>query len=186
MPCSRRSACASGRVRSSRSRTRSGRHCPSRGRATGTGSVRGVRVSRWSPCCRTSWTRGTGSGGARWRARRDWRQDGHDQRFSRRLVRRLLILGVAGVWVGFDQPETIRDGASGARHRAADLGGLHAAHGAAAAGRRGAFTPPGACIRHEMCRISYQRPVAGCPTYVEYLKEGDEVPDRSARCTKAP
>jgi len=29
---------------------------------------------------------------------------------------------------------------------------------------------------HAICLISYQRPVDGCPTYVEYFKDGDSVP----------
>ena len=28
----------------------------------------------------------------------------------------------------------------------------------------------------ELCRISYLRPVEGCPTYTEYFKAGDDVP----------
>lgn len=27
-----------------------------------------------------------------------------------------------------------------------------------------------------LCRISYLRPVEGCPVYTEYFKEGDQVP----------
>jgi membrane carboxypeptidase/penicillin-binding protein len=83
---------------------------------------------------------------------------------------------VAGVWVGFDQPRTIRNGGTGARvalpiwadfmRRTARL--LPAT----------AILPPPTLHRHELCRISYQRPVDGCPTYVEYLKEGDDVPGR--------
>jgi hypothetical protein len=30
----------------------------------------------------------------------------------------------------------------------------------------------------ELCRVSYLRPVENCPTYVEYFKQGDEVPSR--------
>ena len=40
------------------------------------------------------------------------------------------------------------------------------------------FAPPATLHRHELCRISYGRPVDGCPTYVEYFKEGDPVPSR--------
>jgi hypothetical protein len=29
---------------------------------------------------------------------------------------------------------------------------------------------------HELCLLSYQRPVDGCPTYVEYFKKDDSVP----------
>ena len=32
-----------------------------------------------------------------------------------------------------------------------------------------------------LCRVSYQRPVEGCPTYTEYLKPDDKVP--SGLCT---
>ena len=81
---------------------------------------------------------------------------------------------VAGVWVGFDQPESIRDGASGARvalpiwadfmRRTARRLPSHA------------FEQPAGLRRVEMCRLSYQRPVNGCDTYVEYFKEGDDVP----------
>jgi membrane carboxypeptidase/penicillin-binding protein len=85
---------------------------------------------------------------------------------------------VAGVWVGFDQPATIRNGASGARvalpiwsefmRRASRLV------------RPGAFAPPDGMRAVELCRISYLRPVDGCPTYTEYFKAGDDVP--SAHC----
>jgi penicillin-binding protein 1A len=37
------------------------------------------------------------------------------QRLARRVVRRLLIVGGAGVWIGFDEPQTIRSDASGSR-----------------------------------------------------------------------
>jgi hypothetical protein len=30
----------------------------------------------------------------------------------------------------------------------------------------------------ELCRLSYLRPVEGCPTYTEYFKEGDGVPSQ--------
>jgi 1A family penicillin-binding protein len=85
---------------------------------------------------------------------------------------------VAGVWVGFDQPATIRNGASGARvalpiwaefmRRASRLV------------RPGAFAPPDGMRAVELCRISYLRPVDGCPIYTEYFKAGDDVP--SAHC----
>jgi hypothetical protein len=41
-----------------------------------------------------------------------------------------------------------------------------------------AFEPPAAMRNEEMCRISYHRPVDGCPTYVEHFKDGDDVPSR--------
>ena len=45
-----------------------------------------------------------------------------------------------------------------------------------------------AATLHEepLCRISYLRPVEGCPTYTEYFKEGDAGADAAcARSTRA-
>jgi 1A family penicillin-binding protein len=83
---------------------------------------------------------------------------------------------VAGVWVGFDQPARIRDGGSGAsvampiwadfmRRVARDLPAEPIA-------------PPADLRGVALCRISSHRPLNGCPTYIEYFKEGDEVPMR--------
>jgi len=81
---------------------------------------------------------------------------------------------VAGVWVGFDDPATIRANATGARvalpiwaefmRRASRL--------VAPA----PFTPPAGMRAIELCSVSYLRPVDGCPVYTEYLKEGDAAP----------
>ena len=83
---------------------------------------------------------------------------------------------VVGVWAGFDQPERIRAGGTGAQvalpiwadfmRRTAQYLPAHA------------FEPPGDLHTEELCRISYLHPVDGCPTYVEYFKDGDEVPTR--------
>ena len=81
---------------------------------------------------------------------------------------------VVGVWAGFDQPQKIREGGSGARialpiwadfmRRTARL--LPAQP----------LEPPLTLHRQELCLLSYQRPLEGCPTYTEYFKEGDSVP----------
>jgi 1A family penicillin-binding protein len=81
---------------------------------------------------------------------------------------------VVGVWAGFDQPQTIRDGGSGARvalpiwadfmRRTARRLPAHP------------FEPPPTLRGERMCLLSYRRPVDGCPTYVEYFKDGDDVP----------
>jgi 1A family penicillin-binding protein len=83
---------------------------------------------------------------------------------------------VVGVWAGFDRPEKIREGATGARvalpiwadfmRRTAQRLPSHA------------FEPPGDMRTEELCRVSYLRPVDGCPGYVEYFKDGDEIPSR--------
>jgi len=83
---------------------------------------------------------------------------------------------VAGVWVGLDQPAPIRDGGSGAsvalpiwadfmRRVAPDLPAAPLA-------------PPPDLRGQTLCRISYHRPLDGCPTYVEYFKDGDDLPTR--------
>jgi 1A family penicillin-binding protein len=81
---------------------------------------------------------------------------------------------VVGVWVGFDQPGPIGRDAYGARvalpiwaefmKRTAQV--LPA----------GAFAVPPGLRPEELCRMSYLRPVEGCPTYTEYFKNGDTVP----------
>jgi 1A family penicillin-binding protein len=83
---------------------------------------------------------------------------------------------VAGVWVGFDQPERIRNAGSGARVALPIWSDFM---------RRVArrlppapFTAPGDMRSEELCKLSYLHPVDGCPTYVEYFKDGDDVPSR--------
>ncbi len=85
---------------------------------------------------------------------------------------------VVGVWVGFDQPATIDHDGYGARlalpiwtdfvRRTERLLPAHD------------FEPPFDLDEVELCRITFQRPVADCPRYVEYFKTGDELP--KGRC----
>jgi hypothetical protein len=42
----------------------------------------------------------------------------------------------------------------------------------------GEFAVPATLHDEPLCRISYLRPVEGCPTYTEYFKAGDQVPGR--------
>jgi membrane carboxypeptidase/penicillin-binding protein len=83
---------------------------------------------------------------------------------------------VVGVWVGFDQPSAIGPDAYAARiavpiwadfmKRSADT--FPASE----------FAVPASVDGHELCSVSYLKPVDGCPTYIEHLKEGDDVPSR--------
>jgi 1A family penicillin-binding protein len=85
---------------------------------------------------------------------------------------------VAGVWVGFDQPTTIGKEAYAARVALpiwADF-----MKRTAKALPVAAFPIPSGVAPEELCTVSYLRPVEDCPTYVEYLKEGDDIP--SALC----
>jgi len=83
---------------------------------------------------------------------------------------------VAGVWVGFDQPATIGREAYGARIALPIW--TEFMRRTARALPAASFEPPAGLREVELCRVSYLRPVENCPTYVEYFKEGDDVPSR--------
>jgi len=81
---------------------------------------------------------------------------------------------VVGVWVGYDQPQPIGDNASGARTALpiwADFMRRTVRRLPAQS-----FSAPDDLRTEQMCMISYHRALDGCPTYVEYFKEGDSVP----------
>jgi 1A family penicillin-binding protein len=81
---------------------------------------------------------------------------------------------VAGVWIGFDDPQTIRRDASGSRIALP----IWADFMRRTARRLPAepFARPAGLRAEAMCSVSYHRALDGCPGYVEYFKEGDEVP----------
>jgi 1A family penicillin-binding protein len=83
---------------------------------------------------------------------------------------------VAGVWVGFDSPETIGRDAYGSRYALPIWAEFM--QRAARVRRVGAFERPGGLQEEPLCEITYLKPVDGCPLYTEYLKDGDEVPGR--------
>jgi membrane peptidoglycan carboxypeptidase len=85
---------------------------------------------------------------------------------------------VVGVWVGFDKPAPIGEEAYAARvalpiwtefvRRTQDR--LPAEE----------FEVPPGLTEVEFCRTSYHRAVHDCPSYIEYFKDGDDIP--SERC----
>jgi penicillin-binding protein 1A len=83
---------------------------------------------------------------------------------------------VAGVWVGEDQPATIGREGYGARYALP----IWSEFIKAAARKRGAreFLPADGMQEMQLCKVSYLKPVDGCPTYNEYFKEGDAIPSR--------
>jgi 1A family penicillin-binding protein len=86
---------------------------------------------------------------------------------------------VVGVWVGFDQPQKIFEGASGSRVALpiwADFVKRTARRLPAAD-----FEAPDDLRGEQICLISYHRALDGCPGYTEYFKEGDEVPMQLCR-----
>jgi 1A family penicillin-binding protein len=84
---------------------------------------------------------------------------------------------VAGVWVGFDQPARIGDGAYGSRLALPIWSEFM--RRAARVRRPRDFAPPDGMHDELLCRLSYLRPTDACPVYVEYFKRGDEVPDET-------
>ena len=85
---------------------------------------------------------------------------------------------VVGVWVGYDQPAPIGDDAYGARI-ALPIWTEFVRRTEKHLPAQEFEAPPG--IREvEFCRMSYRRAVSECPAYVEYFKDGDDVP--SERC----
>lgn len=83
---------------------------------------------------------------------------------------------VAGVWVGLDQPAPMGADAYGARLALPIWAEFM--RRAARVYRPGPFEPPPGLEAVALCRVSYQRPLDGCPVYTEYFKEGDERPAR--------
>ena len=81
---------------------------------------------------------------------------------------------VVGVWVGFDQPATIARDAFGGRIAAPIWADFMKRSGRALAG--GAFQVPATLETDELCRVSFKKPVDGCPLYREYFKPSDSKP----------
>ncbi len=83
---------------------------------------------------------------------------------------------VAGVWVGHDQPRTISESGYGSRYALP----IWSDFMRRAARRRppAEFERPSTLREELLCSVSYLRPVEQCPTYTEYLKEGDDTPGR--------
>lgn len=83
---------------------------------------------------------------------------------------------VAGVWVGLDQPAPIARQGYGARYALP----IWSEFMKAAARRRPPreFEPPSTLREEALCKITYLKPVEGCPTYAEYFKKGDQIPTR--------
>jgi 1A family penicillin-binding protein len=83
---------------------------------------------------------------------------------------------VAGVWVGFDQPQTIAPEAYGSRY-ALPIWSEFMRQALRSRSAAEFEVPPG--LHDEpLCQISYLRPVEGCPTYNEYFKKDEQIPGR--------
>jgi penicillin-binding protein 1A len=82
----------------------------------------------------------------------------------------------AGVWVGFDQPKPIGEGAYAARVALPIWSAFM--RRAAAVMPPGEFEPARDLQATELCSVSFETPSDRCPTYTEHFKAGDIVPKR--------
>jgi membrane carboxypeptidase/penicillin-binding protein len=83
---------------------------------------------------------------------------------------------VAGVWVGYDQPRTISESGYGSRYALPIWSDFM--RRTARQRPPEAFDVPAGLREEMLCSVSYLRPVEECPTYTEYLKDGDPAPGR--------
>jgi 1A family penicillin-binding protein len=81
---------------------------------------------------------------------------------------------VVGVWVGFDQPATIRRDGTGGRVALPIWASFMRRAERSVSG--GSFEVPATLEREELCRVSFKRPVNGCQVYTEYFKRSDSKP----------
>lgn len=83
---------------------------------------------------------------------------------------------VVGVWVGFDQPQTIGRDAYGSRYALPIWSDFMRRTARRRPPER--FEPPPGLRVVQLCRVSYLQPVEGCSSYTEYFKPDDDVPSR--------
>ncbi len=83
---------------------------------------------------------------------------------------------VVGVWAGFDQPATIGRNAFGGRIAAPIWADFMRRTSRLAGGST--FRMPSTMESSELCRVSFRRPVDGCPLYTEFFKSSDSRPKR--------
>jgi penicillin-binding protein 1A len=91
---------------------------------------------------------------------------------------------VAGVWVGFDKPTTIGPDGYGARYALPIWADFMSK--AARIRKPGAFRVPTTVESMQLCRVSHMLPRDECPTYAEYFKYRDLVPDDRCDVHRGP
>ena len=91
---------------------------------------------------------------------------------------------VAGVWVGFDKPATIGADAYGARYALPVWADFMSK--SARIRKPGDFRVPTTVEAVRLCRVSHGIPREACPTYMEYFKHADVVPDDRCDVHRGP
>jgi 1A family penicillin-binding protein len=91
---------------------------------------------------------------------------------------------VAGVWVGFDQPATIGQDGYGARYALPIWADFMSR--TARLRKPGEFRVPTTVEAVRLCRVSHLVPRDSCPSYDEYFKHGDEIPEDKCDIHRGP
>ena len=91
---------------------------------------------------------------------------------------------VVGVWVGFDQPKTIGPDGYGARYALPIWADFMSR--TARLRKTGDFRVPTTVEEVRLCRVSHLLPHESCPSYTEYFKHGDQVPEGKCDIHRGP
>ncbi len=91
---------------------------------------------------------------------------------------------VVGVWVGFDQPKTIGPDGYGARYALPIWADFMSR--TARLRKTGEFRVPTTVEEVRLCRVSHLLPHDSCPSYTEYFKHGDNVPEGKCDIHRGP
>jgi 1A family penicillin-binding protein len=91
---------------------------------------------------------------------------------------------VAGVWVGFDKPASIGADGYGAQYALPIWADFMSK--TARVRKPGEFRVPTTVEDTRLCRVSHMLPRDTCPTYSEYFKHGDAVPDDRCDVHRGP
>jgi 1A family penicillin-binding protein len=91
---------------------------------------------------------------------------------------------VAGVWVGFDKPATIGADGYGAQYALPIWADFMSK--TARVRKPEAFRVPTTVEEMRLCRVSHMLPRDTCPSYSEYFKYGDLVPDDKCNVHRGP
>ncbi len=91
---------------------------------------------------------------------------------------------VVGVWVGFDQPKTIGPDGYGARYALPVWADFMSR--TARLRKPGEFRVPTTVEEVRLCRVSHLLPHDSCPSYTEYFKHGDSLPEGKCDIHRGP
>jgi 1A family penicillin-binding protein len=91
---------------------------------------------------------------------------------------------VAGVWVGFDQPARIGRNGYGARYALPIWADFMSR--TSRIRKPEPFRVPTTVEAVSLCRVSHLEPRDGCPTYTEYFKHGDSIPQDKCDVHRGP